>query len=421
MLFSWSKLNYPLIICPPMDGITDMAYRELVAEMGGAGPLYCEFVNVKGLIYENPKTLFELRFTEKQNPTIVQLFGHEPEEFYEAAKIAINLGFPAIDVNMGCPAHKVASKGGGCALMGDTENARKIVEETIRGANEQFKIVKSLNQQSDNEKVSLSASQLVDLSGNNDLVGQADKQTSRQDDNPIEVSCKMRLGINDKELVYKHAPQMLEGGVKAIAIHGRTLKQMYTGEADWEPLLKMRKFIDENYRFEDSSLKPKLFGSGDVKSLYEAFLRILITGVDGVMIGRGSFGNPWVFEKKRVDLMKKYLLEIQNAFGKKSGEFIQEEIESYKGIEKIKTDLANHKPTFDELAEMAIHHAKIMEADKAQSGIVQMRKHLGWYFMGFDGAKELRNQLVRVNSVEEIENILSEFRKSSNFNLQSSI
>lgn len=364
--FSWSQLEYPLVICPPMDGITDMAYRELIAEMGGAGPMYCEFVNVKGLIYQNPKTIFELRFTDKQFPVLAQLFGHEPEEFYQAAKLVIDLGFPAIDINMGCPAHKVASKGGGCALMGNTSNAKKIVEETIRGANE-------------------------------------------KSSTPIEVSCKMRLGIDRKDTVFEHGMAMVEAGAKVIAIHGRTLKQMYTGEADWEPIKQFNNALMRQFTNEPEK-KPKVFGSGDVNSLYEALVRILTTGVDGVMIGRGSFGNPWVFEKKRVDLMRKYLLEIQNAFGKNSGEFNIEEIESYKDIEKIRKDLENYHPDFDELSKMVIHHAKLMEADKGQSGIVQMRKHLGWYFVGFDGAKDLRSALVRSNSIGEIEEILNNFR-----------
>lgn len=370
MSFSWSQLSYPIILCPPMDGITDSAYRELVRSMGGAGPLYCEFINVKGLIYQNPKTIFELSYSETQRPIIAQLFGHEPEEFYEAAKLAAQMGFDAIDINMGCPAHKVASKGGGCALMGDKANARKIVEETIKGANE--------------------------LIINNPSI------------HNIEISCKMRLGINDKETVFPHAEAMLEAGAKAIAIHGRTLKQMYTGEADWEPVKRMRKFIDEKYKFSGKD-KPKLFGSGDAKSLYDAFIRILSTGVDGVMIGRGSFGNPWVFDKVKVDLMRKYIIEVENNLGKKSGEFEIQEIELYKDIERIKLDLSNFKPSFEELAKMAIKHAKLMEIDKGEKGIIQMRKHLGWYFVGFDGAKELRSKLVMVNTLQEIEEILGNF------------
>lgn len=364
MAYSWAKQEYPLILCPPMDGITDMAYRELVSEMGGCDAVYCEFVNVKGLIFENPKTLFELRFTDIQKPVIAQLFGNDPKDFYEASKLVVKLGFDAIDINMGCPAAKVAAKGGGCALMGDTENAQEIVRQTIKGANEAWKEL-----------------------GN---------------DSEYEVTCKMRLGINDIETVQSHAMAMVDAGAKCVAIHGRTLKQMYSGEADWEPIKKFSNII--NQKFSNGEYKPKVFGSGDVKSLYDAFVRLINTGCDGVMIGRGSFGNPWVFDKEKVTELKK-LVNIFRAEGITDVSQIPEA-----KLNEIQQLLANKKPSFDELEEMALHHAALMVRDKGDNGILQMRKHLGYYFQGFDGAKELRNQLVRVNSIEEIKRILTEFK-----------
>lgn len=368
MAFSWAQLNYPVILCPPMDGITDSAFRELIADMGGSSALYCEFINVKGLIFQNPKTLFELKYTEKQRPIIAQLFGNNPEDFYEASKMVVKMGFDSIDVNMGCPAHKVASKGGGCALMGNTENAAEIVRQTIKGANE---AAKELN------------------------LG-----------HEIEVTCKMRLGISDTDTVMHHGLSMIEAGAKCIAIHGRTLKQMYTGEAKWEPIKDFIKIKNERY---GNSIK--VFGSGDVKSLWEAFIRILNIGVDGVMIGRGSFGNPWVFEKSRVDMMKKYILEIESFYNKKSGNITIDEIEKYPNYLEIKNNLENKEHTFEETSEMAIRHAKLMFQEKGDSGIIQMRKHLAWYFHSFDGAKDLRSKLVRVTSVDEIEGIIKEFVK----------
>jgi len=363
MSFSWKNLKYPIILCPPMDGITDNAYRELTAEMGGSSALYCEFVNVKGLVYQNPKTIFELNYTENQRPIIVQLFGSDPDDFYQAAKLAVRMGFDAIDINMGCPAHKVASKGGGCALMGNTENAKKIVEMTINGANEEA------------AKLGLG--------------------------HEIEVSCKMRLGVNDKTAVFTHGIEIIEAGAKAIAIHGRTLKQMYAGEADWDPI---KEFVGiKNGKYGKSI---KVFGSGDAKNLWEALLRILTTGVDGVMIGRGSFGNPWVFERSKVEFMKKTICNIEKCFGKNSGEITLEEIKNYSGIEEIKNILVHKDRSFKQISETAIHHAELMYSDKGDNGVVQMRKHLAWYFHGFDGAKELRSKLVLVNSIEEIKQIL---------------
>jgi tRNA-dihydrouridine synthase B len=361
--FSWKNLDYPIILCPPMDGVTDMAYRELVSDMGGSAALYCEFINVKGVLFDNPKTIFELAYTEKQRPIIAQLFGHEPMEFYEAAKKVVRMGFDAIDINMGCPAHKVNAHGGGCSLMGDPENAANIVKMTIKGANESW----------------------------HEMGNEGD----------YEVTCKMRLGISEKDTVHIHAKAMIDAGAKCVAIHGRTLKQMYTGEADWAPAREFKKEIGDRAR---------IFGSGDVKSLYEAFVRILTTGVDGVMIGRGSFGNPWVFDKNKVALMKKYLIDVQAEYGKKSGEFTLEEVDSLPTIEEIKVALANVAPTFEELKNAAIKHAMLMVDDKGEKGMVQMRKHLGWYFGGFEGAKQLRSDLVRVNTIEEMRTILDNFK-----------
>jgi tRNA-dihydrouridine synthase B len=364
--FSWDNIEYPIILCPPMDGITDISYRELVAQMGGSGPRYCEFVNVKGINYESPKTFFELKYTEKQRPVIIQLFGHEPEEFYKAAKTAVKMGFDAIDINMGCPAHKVASKGGGCALMGDLENAKKIVEETIRGANEAWREIS---------------------------------------ENFYEVTTKMRLGVCDKHTVFEHGMAMIEAGSKAVAIHGRTLKQMYTGEADWEPIKEFKRQVDE--KFAGAPWKPKVFGSGDVKSLYDAFVRLVTTGVDGIMIGRGSFGNPWIFDKERVKICRDLVLKYGWPKPLNSIDEIPE-----KELSDIKDQLGDYKPTFEEVKNMAIHHSELMLKDKGEKGIIQMRKHLAWYFTGFDGAKELRGKLVLVNTLNDIKRILNEFKMS---------
>jgi tRNA-dihydrouridine synthase B len=358
--FSWKNLEYPVILCPPMDGVTDMAYRELVAEQGGSSAQYCEFVNVQGINHGNPKTFFELQYTDNQRPIIAQLFGSNPDYFYEAAKRTVKLDFDALDVNMGCPAHKVAAKGGGCSLMGDIDTARKIVENTVKGANESW-------QEMGNE-------------------------------GEYEVTCKMRLGINDTETVFTHGMAMIEAGAKCIAIHGRTLKQMYTGEADWEPIKRFKEQLIKDTRFSPQD-RPRVFGSGDAKSLWEAFIRLATTGVDGVMIGRGSFGNPWVFDKERVAFMRQELLKLgwPNQIP---------DITKIPNIEHIKSVLENYTPSLDELKDMAIKHAEMMVADKGEKGITQMRKHLGWYFGGFEGAKHLRLQLVQVNSVDDIKRIL---------------
>lgn len=369
MAFSWQNLNYPVVLCPPMDGITDNSFRELIASFGGSSALYCEFVNVKGLIYQNSKTLFELRYTENQRPIIAQLFGNDPNDFYNAAQIIVKLGFDGIDINMGCPAHKVASKGSGCALMNNTDIAKEIVRATIEGA-----------------KI---AAQELKLTHN------------------VEVSCKMRLGVDDKNKVLEHGIAMIEAGAKAIAIHGRTLKQMYSGFADWDVI---RTFVQiKKQKYGDNI---PVFGSGDVKSLYDAFVRILTTGVDGVMIGRGSFGKPWIFDRSKVDLLRYYVHLVEQKLDKKSGNITLEEIDQLDNVNEIKSALENPHVSFDEIKTIVIRHAKLMYDDKGDTGILQMRKHLGWYFHGFEGAKSLRSSLVQVKTLEEIENILNSYSNS---------
>ncbi|BDQ04543.1 MAG: tRNA-dihydrouridine synthase [Candidatus Dojkabacteria bacterium] len=366
MVFSWKNLDYPVVLCPPMDGITDNAFRELIASFGGSSVLYCEFVNVKGLIYQNSKTLFELRYTENQRPIIAQLFGNDPNDFFNAAQIIVKLGFDGIDINMGCPAHKVASKGSGCALMNKTDIAREIVRASIEGAKIAAKELKLAHD--------------------------------------FEVSCKMRLGVDDKNKVLEHGIAMIEAGAKAIAIHGRTLKQMYSGHADWDVI---RTFVQlKQHKYGD---KVPVFGSGDVKSLYDAFVRILTTGVDGVMIGRGSFGKPWIFDRSKVDLLRYYVHLVEQKLDKKSGYITLEEIEQLDNINEIKLALENPSMSFDDIKSIVIRHARLMYDEKGDTGILQMRKHLGWYFHGFEGAKSLRSRLVRVKTLEEVENALDSY------------
>lgn len=359
-IFSWNYLDYPLVLCPPMDGITDRAFREIIAEEGGLPLTYTEFVNVKSIIYQNPKALKDLEFTSNCQ-TIVQLFGSEPDDFYEAARIVVQMGYRAIDINMGCPAHNVVDKGSGCALMNATDKAYKIVQNTIKGANDAL------------------------------------RQLDQNIDQEIEVSCKMRLGVVNDTDVFTHGIKMIEAGAKAIAIHGRTLKQMYTGFANWDRIGEFVKLVRDSYKF--SFNRVKIFGSGDVKTLYQAFEKFIKYKVDGVMIGRGSFGNPKVFSKKYIDKLKDFVRK-----------YIDTSYESIPWME-LEKELGEYKYSFKELKDYAIRHADLCFKYKGEHGIIQMRKHLGWYFSGLPHAKELRSLLVRVNSLDEIKQILNDYER----------
>lgn len=355
---NWNEdINYPVIALPPMDGITDFAFREMISDYGGSDIFYTEFVNVQALIHSNPKTLKELKFSEKQRPIVIQLFGSNPEHFYDASQIAVELGFNAIDINMGCPSHKIASKGGGCALMGDYENAQKIVKATYLGANKVWKRMK----------------------GNGE----------------IQVSTKMRLGVSDKNTVLEYAPRMADVGSKVISIHGRTLKQMYTGEADWNNIKKVKDYFVKN------NLEVKVFGSGDVKTLTGALKNLIEFNVDGVLIGRGSFGKLWMFDKEYIGKLKKEYLSVKE--GRSS---LKKSL-----LELGKLDDEINSVDIERVCDSVLKQSRYAYLDKKEKGIIQMRKHLAWYFNSFRNASEYRARLVRVNSIEEIDDVLNDIKK----------
>lgn len=366
MQFSWSKLIYPVIMCAPMDGITDFAFREIISMFGGCDVLYTEFTHVNGIINGGDNVInSKLKYSKRQKPVILQLFGSRPEDFFAASQIVSNLGFDAIDINMGCPAHKVTLAGGGCALMNDIDRAIEIVKKTNQGAN--------LNRS----------------------VGEK-----------LEVSIKTRLGIKDKETIFKFGIEMIKAGASAIAIHGRTLLQMYSGVADWSYI---KKFVQIKNELINSNKKISVFGSGDLKNLFDVFIMILYSGVDGVMIGRGVLGKPWIFSKEKVNKLKELIDDVVNRYHKPCGEFELDDIYNLDNIELIKKELQLESKNYKEIADIAILHAEIMFNDRGEKGIIEMRKHLGWYFVGFDGAKELRNKLVRVTSLNEIKKILEKY------------
>lgn len=372
MSFSWSNLDYPSIICSPMDGITDYAFREVISKFGGSAVLYTEFTNVNAIIKNKEKIIrTKLKFSENQRPIIAQLFGADPNIFLEASNIVANLGFDAIDINMGCPAKKVAHSGAGCALMGDLDRALNILKSTIEGAN----------------------------------LGR------KNESNKLEVSIKTRLGICDKETIFDFGMQMLNAGASAIAIHGRTLKQMYTGKSDWDYI---KKFVILKNNSININKKIPVIGSGDVKSLFDAFIMFLYSGVDAIMIGRGSLGRPWIFDKFRVDKLKEIIFDTIQVHKKSIGDFNLEEIFNLPNINKIKDELDNPKLSYKDIVDIAVYHSEIMYENKGLKGIVEMRKHLGWYFVGFDGAKDLRIKLLTVNTLDQIKNLLFNYSKNIN-------
>jgi len=317
MKFSWSKIAKPIVALAPMAGYTDSAYRQLVKTIAPKVICFTEFTSVDALKYGSWKAQQQVDFnSELERPLVAQIFGKKPDHFVEAAQILEEKGVDAIDINMGCPAKKVVSSDHGSALLKNPELAFKIVEETV-------------------------------------------KATS------LEVSVKTRIGVSNCDLDWyiDFCKEIENRGAKALSIHGRTAKQMYTGFADWEPIYEVKKHLNI-----------PVIGNGDIKSAADA--KEKLKNLDGVMIGRGSMGNPWV------------MAEVYAALN-------DETYESPK--------------TFAEKLPFYKLHCELMTQTKGEKvACLEMRKHLATALRGFEGASELRHRAVRVESLKEALSILDE-------------
>ncbi len=328
------------MVLAPMANVTDAAFRFIIAKyskyggldigdgskaslparsLSGGGPdvMFTEFVSCNGLLSAGKdKLLVDFMYTPAERPIVAQIFGSKPENFYKTALLCQELGFDGIDINMGCPDRNVEKQGAGACLMKNPALAKEIIYETKRGA------------------------------GN------------------LPVSIKTRIGYN-KNTLNEWLPALLEAKPAAITIHARTRKEMSSVPAHWDVIAEAVQ-IRNNLKSETLIL-----GNGDVKDLADAQEKIKATGADGVMIGRGIFGNPWLFNTKidynKIPLAEKLRVMVEHTYL----------------YEKL---LVEHK-SFD-----------------------IMKKHYKAYVNGFDGAKELRIQLMEgAKTAADVERIINEF------------
>jgi len=317
----WEKLNKPIFALAPMEEVTDVAFREMFAKYGKPDVMYTEFVNVDGLTHpEGYKRLSQdLKFTEIQRPMVAQIWGRDPQKFFETAQIISKLKFDGIDINFGCPQDKEIGQKTCAALILEPELAKEIIRATMKGSN------------------------------------------------GLPVSVKTRLGYSKPDELEEWLKHLLETEPAAIAIHARTKQEKSKVPARWE-------FVKEAVKIRDGLKSETLIlGNGDIKSREEGLARISETGCDGVMVGRGAFGNPWFF----------------------------------------RTD--NYQPNIKERLSVMLEHAQLFE--KEFSGIKHfavMRKHFKAYASGFDGAHELRAKLMETKGLEETRQIVEEFIESTN-------
>jgi len=302
----------------------------------------------------------DLQFTEAEHPIVAQIFGSNPETIRYAAELAATLGFDGVDINMGCPSKSVSARGCGAALIKNPPLARAIIRAVQAGVRD------------------WASGQAIDTIGlRSSVVEQMHRLTSpalppsRQHRRALPVSIKTRLGY-DNVVIEDWVSTLLEEQPEAIAIHGRTLAQMYRGQADWDAIRRAAKLVRET-----STL---VLGNGDVVTMSEAVQRVRETQVHGVLIGRGALGNPWLF---RATAWARQQLATPTA-------------------EAPLMDVAVRQR-----CQVALEHARYFEGLNDGVPFQAMRKHLGWYCRGFPGAADMRAQLFTTTSSGDVARVFA--------------
>ncbi len=303
----------PFFILAPMADVTDMAFRQIIVETGRPDVLYTEFVSCDGLCSEKgrPKLLPHLKFEKNERPIVAQFFGSKPENFYKCAQLAVELGFDGIDINMGCPSGKIVKQDSGAGLILNPELAQEIIRETKRGAGS------------------------------------------------LPVSVKTRIGYNTI-ITEEWISKIIEAKPDAIIVHGRTMKEMSKVPAHWDEIEKAGKLCRE--------AGIPIIGNGDVLNHAEALEKAKQYNLDGIMIGRGVFHNPWIFNldidpdkktpQERIELLKKHINNFVELWGSEKNydtmkRFIKVYISGWSGAKELRDELMKTKSASETLACLA--------------------------------------------------------------------
>jgi len=364
----WRQIPKPIIGLSPMDGVTDASFRFITAKHGGPDVTVTEFVNIQSAFYSPHTLLKDFAYTEIERPVVAQIYGRTPEFFYKVAHIVAALGFDGLDINMGCPAKKVAASGCGAALIRTPDLARDIVRASKRGI-EDWCNGQSL------DAFDFSRQFIEQIHAANRRLNVGDRPVEKR---LIPVSVKTRLGY-DRVVIEEWLKTLLAERPAAVSLHGRTLEQGYKGEADWDAIGRAVEIAKGSDTL--------ILGNGDLQDLRDVDRRVRQTQVDGVLIGRGAQGYPWLFRDK--DALKDALS---------------------RGVSFI----PQTKPVaLAEKFRVVIEHCEHFETLNGRARFVAMRKHLTWYCRNFRGAAEMRAQMTRANSAAEVRTCLAAFLSGS--------
>jgi len=361
----WQTLPQPVIGLAPMDGVTDSAFRHIVAIHGKPDVAFTEFTNVHDICTGRIKALDSLRYSPLEHPVIAQIYGKDPLLFYQAAHVVCELGFDGLDINMGCPSKNVASSGSGAGLIRTPNLALELMDRARKG------IQDWANGQSLSD-LGLKFSALQAIA---QLKTEHPELTQRKERTPIPLSVKTRLGY-DRNIIDEWSDCLIQGRPEVISIHGRTLSQMYRGQSNWEAIAQAVTRIRTHGIL--------TLGNGDIHTLEESHQRIRESGVNGVLIGRAALGNPWIFHGIR---------HVRDAV-------------------RTGSPLSSTYPIPDlhEKFRVMIEHAKLFETIHGKERFPRMRKHLGWYCSNFPHAAAMRSQLVRTHSSIDVVNLVNQYQ-----------
>ncbi len=377
----WATLPRPIVGLAPMDAISDHPFRFIQKKYGNPAIVYTEFTSVEGLCHGDWLAMRNFLYDESQRPIIAQIYGRTPDHFRQVAIMLCELGFDGIDINMGCPAKTVANGGAGAGLIRTPDCAQAIIEATKAGVAEWRNGATTANC----TKFLARFSQYVA-----DLHEQLPAAYAQR--RLIPVSVKTRIGYEAAE-VDEWIPRLLAAEPAAIALHGRTLRQAYKGQADWEMIARAAELA--------SATPTLLLGNGDVTSRTDAESRAATYGLDGVLIGRASFGNPFIFQP---DQMLSAASQADNS------QLVSEQA-------ALSPERQEKLAFRQRLLGIAIDHARLYEATfrpYERYHFAAMRKHLGWYIKDFAGASYIRARLMQTNSSQEVEVLLQQNKERAN-------